>query len=376
MVAPVIPAYGRSTIADVLPSIGARWGVHPSWHDVIGLPDGDRWVVVLVDGLGDLLLSDAAASAPFLTSLRGRPGSGSLTSGVPSTTATSLTSLGTGLTPGEHGIAGYSFRNPFDGTVLNALTWQDGLSGLDVQPRLTALERMAGTRIAVTSVCPQRFAGSGLTEAALRGPRFAGVPDENDHARRIELAVDAATAGHRSLVYFYERHLDHAGHVNGWRSPEWLTALSRIDRMVRDLRAALPADVRVVVTADHGMVDVPASGQIVIENDLQLTRGVELVAGEGRLRQLYTRQQDARHVARRWAERLGEDAWVRTRDEAIDEGWFGPIGLGLASRFGDVLAAMRTDRALMTLTQPKEFTLVGMHGSLTPAETAIPILVA
>lgn len=370
---PVIPDYGRSTLADLLPSIGAHLGVRGA-TDRIRVTAADRYVVVLVDGLGWQQLLAAADHAPYLAGLAqaGR----TLTSGVPSTTATSITSLGTGLPPGRHGIAGYSFRYPPTGRVLNALLWEEGLNGLDVQPQLTYIERLAAAGVRTASVGPARFEGSGLTTVALRGPGFLGVDDEWDHDRRVDLAAWASASGPRSMVYVYERHLDHAGHTFGVASDDWRFHLGRIDLFARSLRQALPADAVLVITGDHGMVDIPGKKhRIVAEDEPGLVAEVDLLAGEGRLRQLYCPVRARPAVAERWRDRLGERAWVRTRDEAIEEGWFGPVDPRLADRFGDVLVAMRTRDAVMTRQQPKEMSLVGMHGSLTEAEMRVPLLI-
>ncbi|WP_052462536.1 alkaline phosphatase family protein [Nigerium massiliense] len=366
---PLLPRYGSSTLAELVPSIASGWGL--GWEDTLGLPASDRWVVMMVDGLGESLLAERAEHAPYLASLLSRR---KLTCGVPSTTATSLTSLGSALTPGQHGIAGYTFRHPFaPERLLNALAWESGLSGLDVQPRLTALERLAKTGVAVSMVAPARFAGTGLTDASMRGARFAPVPDERDEDQRVRSGVAAATEGERALVYFYERELDHVGHGRGWRSDAWTDTLARVDALAARLRAELPGDVRLVVTGDHGMVDVAPADQVLVDDEPELLAGVDLLGGEGRLRQLYTREPGA--VARRWADRFGEDAWVRTRDEAIAEGWFGEVAARLAPRFGDVLVAMAGGGAVMTRQQPQEFSLIGMHGSLTPAEVRVALLV-
>ncbi len=369
MSAPLVPGYGDSTLADLLPSLGAHLGV-PGAADRLGLPPADRYLVVLVDGLGAEQLAAHAAEAPFISSLGGR----TITAGVPSTTATSLTSLGTGLPPGGHGIAGYSFWYPPEQAVLNTLRWPSGLSGLDVQPQLTYLERLGSAGVRTSTIAPAHFSGSGLTTAALRGPAFLPVHDESDFDRRTELAVQAATAGERAFGYFYERQLDHAGHGHGVGSAQWCHQLRRADSLVARLREALPHDVRIVVTGDHGMVNVPGGNRLVVEDEPELLAGVTALAGEGRLRQLMTPQPD--QVADRWRSRLGERAWVRTRAEAVAEGWFGDVPARLAPRFGDVLVAMADDGAVMTRTLPKELGLVGMHGSLTPAELTVPLLSA
>lgn len=370
---PVLPAYGHGALSDLVPSLAASMGV-PGWTDVLGLPESERWVLLLVDGLGDLNLAAAPSDAPFLSSLRGQ--AGALTAGVPSTTATSITSLGTGLPPGQHGIVGYSFRNPVGGGLLNALAWQDGLSAYDIQPRLTAFERLARSGVMLTSVSPARFAGTGLTEAALRGARFQPVPDENDHGARIGWTADAAASGRRSLVYLYERSLDHTGHGQGWGSDAWREALRAVDALAASLRHALASDVSLLITGDHGMIDTPRDRWLIVEDIPDLDAGLTLLAGEGRMRQLYARPEHVETVAARWRGVLGDRAWVLTRDEAIDAGWFGPVDPRLATRIGDVLVAMRDDGAVMTRTQPREFGLVGMHGSLTELETRVPVLVA
>jgi hypothetical protein len=364
-----LPRYGHSTLADLLPSLGAHLAL-PGATDVLGLPAADRYLLVLVDGLGRRLLDEYAGTAPYLASL----GERTITSGVPSTTATSITSLGTGLPPGLHGIAGYSFWYASAGAVLQTLRWPASVSGLDVQPQLTYFERLARAGVRTATIAPAAFAGSGLTTAALRGPTFLPVTDETDHGRRVELTVQAVTAGERTLSYFYERQLDHAGHGHGTGSAAWLRELAAADRLVERLRAALPGDVRIVVTGDHGMVDVPADNRLVVEDEPELLADITAFAGEGRLRQLMTPRPEA--VAQRWRQRLGDLAWVRTRGEAVEEGWFGEVSPRLAGRFGDVLVARADDGAVMTRTLPRELALVGMHGSLTPDEVEVPLLVA
>jgi hypothetical protein len=369
----VLPAYGSASLVDLMPSIGAHLGVPDCPDDVLGLPAAERYVVVLVDGLGWNLLRRNARDVPYLASLLGE--GRAITVGVPSTTATSLASLGTGLVPGQHGMVGYTSRVPSTGEILNALTWESDLVARAYQPKPTLFERAVAAGVAVSSVALQRFQDTGLTEAALRGADFVPYAENSPVELRTRLTVAAGRRGRRSIVYAYDRELDHCGHTHGCESPTWREALIGVDARCQQLRDNLPSEVRMVITADHGMLDISTGHRIVAEDEPQLMVGVTALAGEPRFRHLYVDHDRPGRVADRWRDRLGPRAWVLTRAEAIDEGWFGTMDEELLERYGHVLVAMRDDWALMTRQLPRELTLVGMHGSLTAAEMLVPLLV-
>jgi Type I phosphodiesterase / nucleotide pyrophosphatase len=277
--------------------------------------------------------------------------------------------------PGQHGMVGYTSRVPSTGEILNGLTWESDLDAEVYQAKPTLFERAVAAGVAVSSVELQRFAGTGLTQAALRGAQFVAYGDNSSAELRTGLTVAASRRGGRSIVYRYERELDHCGHGHGCESPTWRQELVAADARCRLLREALPDDVRMIITADHGMLDIPTGHRIVAEDEPQLMAGVTALAGEPRFRHLYVDHDRPSRVADRWRDRLGPRAWVRTREEAIDEGWFGPVDSELQERYGHVLVAMREDWAVMTQQMPRELTLIGMHGSLTPAEMLVPLLV-
>lgn len=363
----LLPDHGRSTLAQLVPAIASHLTGQGS--DPFGLPEAQRYVLVLVDGMGAELLGSHSGLAPHLTSMDGYRGT--MTCAVPSTTATSLSCLGTGAQPGRHGILGYTFRSPLGGVVMNALTWRGGDAPSVLQPHPTAFEALAAREVAVTSVGPERFKRSGLTMASLRGPRFVPVADEDDIDLRADLARAAAAQGDCSLTYVYERSLDHVGHGQGCESPAWRRRLGWVDELVEALSEGLDAGTVLIVTADHGMVDIPRDRRVLIEDDASLLADVDLIAGEPRFRQIYTDRPE--QVAGRWSRVLGDRAAVLTADQAIGAGLFGDWDPGLRRRLGDVLVPMRRDWAVMTEQEPQEMGLVGMHGSLTPVEMAIPL---
>lgn len=372
----VAPAYGDRSLADVLPAVSRAVGRPIDDGDageVWELPSAPSYVVFLVDGLGRLQLEAHAEEAPYLHGLLGGSVGGAVggTAGVPSTTATSLTSLGTGLPPGAHGVVGFSSRIPGTNELLYALAWSKHVDPHEWQPHPTAFTRMAAAGLEVTAVNKREFRGSGLTEASSRGAEFVGA----DRLGERLVAVRAATRAPQSVAYMYEGDLDWTGHRYGVDSAQWRAQLSMIDMAAQRFREELPDETRIVVVADHGMVD--ATHHVDVDQVDGMRDGVALIGGEARLRYLYCVNGAVEEVAARWREVLGDDAEVLVRDEAIARGWFGAVDATVRPRLGDVVVAARGKTlVLSTRDNPYEAKLIGMHGSLTPEEMLIPVLVA
>ena len=370
---------------------------------------GAPTVVVLVDGLGLELLRERLGHAPTLRSWlsassmgpAARAGSGPgpvARTCTPSTTAAALTSLGTGALPGVTGMVGYSVLNPLlDRTLLVdtaphpeqnlcLITWEgrapDPRAWQDVPTIFERLERdpdrprphgEPGAPLAVT-IGPARFAGSGLTVAGLRGAPHLGA---DCLEVRPGLAVEALRRG-IPLVYLYVGELDRTGHAHGWRSVQWLEQLERLDAAMAGLVRRVPAGTRIILTADHGMVDTGPDRRVDISASPALARDVVAVAGEPRFTHLYVPGSDqdvASEVARRWRDELGERAmWIGTRAEAGRH--LGPVGQRAAGVLGDVLVAMSQEWVAVDPRVHSESAIAmpGVHGSLTWAETAIPLL--
>jgi hypothetical protein len=368
--------YGRSALSDVLPSALAALGVAGE-PNVLELPPAECIVVLLIDGLGWELLGEHAGQAPFLASLAGRP----LTAGFPTTTAASIASLGTGLPPGQHGIAGYTTR--LDGLTepVNWLTWRGAYSGRDltgdyppeqIQPAATAFERAERAGVRASVVSAPAFRESGLTRAALRGGRYIPAFTAADSA---VLAAQAARS-RGGLVYCYSPDLDLIGHVHGCRSPSWLAQLELTDRGARLLSDRLPPGTRLLVTSDHGMLDIPAAAKVDYDGQPVLRDGVELIAGEARMRYLYVAPGQLDAVRSRWTQVLGDRVALLSRDEAIGRGWFGPVVSDQArARIGDLIALAVADLAVVRRkAESRSAALVGHHGALSSAELLVPLL--
>lgn len=363
------PQYGAGGLAGVMPAVARSLGVPGMHGDLVELPQAQRAVLVLVDGLGDALLRRRSGHAPFLRGLL--DGGHSLRAGFPSTTATSLASLGTGLPPGAHGLVGYEAWNPEVRGIFNELSWEGGPDPRTWQPFDTVFERSAAT-VEPTSIGPAHFRGSGLTVAALRGPRFSAADQWED---RMEAAL-AALAAPRALVYLYWGEVDKVGHEYGCESVQWVAELERIDAGIAELSRRVPPGTAIHVTADHGMIDTDNETRIDMGAIPALQTGVEAVVGDARAPHVHTRAGAEADVLSAWREVLGERAWVASREEAIEAGVFGPVDPRVAPRVGDVVVAMRDRWVVLDSRRHSAsmLSLIGHHGAMTPDELAIPLL--
>ena len=362
-------------ITEVLPSALAVLGA-PAHSDTLGLADRvgpvRRIAVLLVDGLGHHLLPRAAESAPVLADVvAGRAGSASeLSCTLPSTTPTSLVSLGTGAAPGEHGILGFTVNLPGTDRVLTHIYWRDDPDPRTWQPTPTVYERAAPVRCAV--VLPSVFDGSGLTVSAYRGADFTGIGSGDE----LLPAMLAELNRGPGLVFGYTSRVDTAAHVHGIASPEWAAAVRRTGELIEQLIAGLPADAALLVTADHGGLDVPATARIDLSEDPALSAGLRVVAGEPRFRHLHAIDGAAADVHAAWTQVLGPRAQVLSRADAVAGGLFGPVRPEHLARIGDVVVVCNGDTVILASGHepPEVAKLVGFHGSTTAAETAIPLL--
>lgn len=377
-------------------------------------------VMVLVDGLGWQMLRERAGHTPNLRRLLAD--SDYLHTCAPSTTAAALTTLATGVYPGAHAMVGYAVRDPLlrgqlaaghvpgPGDVFDLITFKNSSHDpLTWQSVPTLIERAnakanagCGPQLGAVSIGRSKFAGSGLSLAAWRGFKHIGVDALDQRPYQAYRAIKEGA----KLVYLYVGELDHAGHNHGWHSDKWLQALEALDAMVGQLFRRLPAGTRIVLTADHGMVDTDRRHRIDLAKEKELAKDVVAVAGESRFLQLYVpddvanvpaagspdlgvagprgacgvvenngREELAQSVAKRWAEFLGDRAiWVGTDPAPL----MGPLSPGARAAVGDVLVVLN-DSWTVVDSRVQSFhatQLIGVHGSLTPAELEVPLIKA
>jgi predicted AlkP superfamily pyrophosphatase or phosphodiesterase len=354
----------RFDLTDVLPNcLDALQGR----RGALGLAPVTHAVVLLVDGLGTTALTPRAGHARTLASRLAVDGP--ISSVFPTTTAAALASLTTGTLPGEHGLVGYTAFDAANDRVVNQLTGWDAAMTADWQRVPTLFERADAAGLASIAIGPARYRESGFTRAVLRGADYrsaASIPD------RLARASEALS-GPPGLIYVYVPELDSASHAHGLESPNWVSALEELDAAVARFLPRLGPAHGLLVTADHGVIDVPHEAQRVVAPELLV--GVRHVAGEPRCLQLHLEPGESPEAhAERWRDAERTRAWVSTRRQAMDAGWFGTVAPEVLPRIGDVLVAARKRIAYYVDPDDSGRKMIGQHGSLSPDEMTIPLL--
>jgi hypothetical protein len=365
--APVLPDYGAGCLSSIAPALQAPPGQRPDWLPA-AVATAPQVALLVIDGLGWGQLQDRRHLAPALAAMEGR----AMTSVVPTTTATALTSIALGATPAEHGVVGYRVRvdGPTGDEVLNVLRWTTASGDAKgfVPPATFAAGRPFGGR-PVPVVSRAAFAGTGFTESHLAGSaaRSWHLPSG------IAVETTRALGAGEPFVYAYYDGVDKIAHVTGLG--EYYDAeLAYADRIVADVAGGLPAGAALVVTADHGQVDV---GDRLVILDHDVVEGASLISGEARFRWLHARPGAAGDLLAAAGERYGEQAWVRSVDELDAEGWYGgPLDATARYRLGDVAIVAFEPVGYLDPADRGDARLVCRHGSLTADEMLVPLLVA
>ena len=357
-----MPAYGGGCVADIVPAILEPDRDAPPSPLPAEVLDARSVVVLILDGLGAEQLAARRQVAPTLHGMQ----ASTITTVAPSTTASALTSISTGLGVGEHGIVGYRIRTG-DGN-LNVLRWKTPLGDAvdrQVPERFQPAASFGGQR--PPALQHDKYRKSGFSRAYLRDARRVGYKMLSSLAVEVRRLVAAG----ESFVYAYYEGLDMVAHEHAF-GEHYEAELRACDRLMADLLEALPRGTAVVATSDHGLVDC-SDGLVKI--DRSVLECAEAESGEARFRWLHARPGRDRDLYEAAVSAHSEQAWVHTAAEIVDGGWLGPRVTGEArARLGDVALVARDAWAF---SHPDDGAprIIGRHGSLTSAEMLVPLLV-
>ncbi|MBI3772012.1 MAG: alkaline phosphatase family protein [Gammaproteobacteria bacterium] len=383
MVGFVKPDYLGGGIVNLMSTIiRGRGGEMGDYLPLTGLDlevfDSARNVVLLVvDGLGHDYLQGAGGMMAGQVAR-------SLTSVAPPTTATAVTTFLTGVAPQQHGLTGWfvHFREvasvlavlPFQPRLGGAALGQTGISAHQLLGHVPIFDRMP---VQSYSVSPAWIAESEFNRAHLGRAQlvpFQNLDDLITQINRVVLSHDQ-----RKYVYAYWAGFDGLAHEHGVGSFQVAEHFKRIDQGVARLRESMAgSDTLLLVTADHGFVDIAPENRIDINQHPQLRQMLSLpLCGEPRMAYCYVRTAQARDFESYVTEQLGHAVALFSSQQILEEGWF---GLGaphpeLLARLGDYVLVAKEGYALVQRL-PHETPLrhIGFHGGVSRAEMLVPLV--
>ena len=352
-------------LSTVLPSALASLGL--DYENALRLPKVNHSVVIFVDGLGFENLANAGAHAKFLN----RNLEKSIRCEFPSTTATSIAGFATGQRSNAHGLIGYTVYNRATSTPMNLLTGWDSSLEAAAFKRVPSISESAGIRFGV--VGPSIYENSGFTELTMKGAKYFSAETIAD---RFD-AINRLLLGERSFSYLYIPELDQLAHRLGVDSLSWLSTLEEVDSLIQKFMASLPKNVGVIVTADHGILDVHASNHVFLDELPWFSDAVARTGGDPRCNFIYLNQRsDYLQVKKALEEAVGQSAYVVEPRELSESGWAIWEDANNQNLVPDLVLiwaeeSVGYDRRTASKNSMK---MVGQHGAITDRETRIPLI--
>jgi hypothetical protein len=326
--------------------------------------------VILVDGLGSVNLKTAGGHASYLNSLT----SESAMCWFPATTATSITSFATASNPWSNGFLGYQVFNQKTVSSMNLLSgWNDFEEGSNYQNLPTISEQANSVGVGFHTVAPAVYERSGFTGATMRGSIFHGV---NSIAERFEKAKQLLSDPIAKVVYLYVPELDQLAHAQGSASTAWLNELESVDSYVRVLSTNLPKSAGIVVTADHGVIDVDKTNHIFLDEFVSGDQ-FRFVGGDTRALYLYFKDGvDIKDHRKALEQTLSDTCYVVTTEDLIAAGYWGSLNSASSNVAPDLVVLARKQVALYhrDFAKAKSMNMIAHHGSISNQEMAIPLI--
>ncbi|MEY4425189.1 MAG: hypothetical protein RJB56_816 [Actinomycetota bacterium] len=334
----------------------------------LGLRRVESACVVMVDGLGVDNIKFAAGHMKFL----GKQSLNAIRCAFPSTTASSLVSFATGDLPGVHNFVGYQVQQ--NGMPLNLLTGLTPSDARVLQNRVTVSEKATSAGLDCYFIGPGEYENSGFTNATMRDAKYIA---ENEIHKRITRAVGLLKTQKPCLIYLYIPELDQAAHRYGSKSLKWLERAEDVDSELARLVEETSNRAGVLVTADHGIVDVPTINHIYLD-DLNFDWDLlQSVGGDPRSRYLYLKDATLTSFTRKYlTEKLSSDVLVCEVQDLVDAGWLAKPTEAARRLLPQLFLIAKTSTAIYhrSFSKPQSMKMIGQHGSISDAETRVPLI--
>ncbi|TXT57533.1 MAG: hypothetical protein BAJATHORv1_10235 [Candidatus Thorarchaeota archaeon] len=375
------PDYEKQSLVNLSSAIASYIGNQSSYPELVigdqSITDTHSSLLLLViDGLGYNCLRRQIHSGPLRDNLTAR-----LTSVFPPSTGPVISSLFTATPPAQHGITGWYVYLKELGVVTQFLPFVTMANNhpmdIKISDFIGSSSILRAPRVKSVTVQPEDIVDS----------KYSSYMSGHSHREGYEglgdlidsLSFELSRKG-KKFVYAYYGELDHLSHKFGCEHEKTLNHLELIDEKIGNfLEHNLPRDVRVIITADHGMVDATRDTLILGEDHPALTDTLTMpVCGDTRTGYCYVRPSRVDNFLNYIDDNLSHACYVRESSELVDEGWFGykTPSPTFEGRIGDYVLMMKENYAYLNHFPGRNRKIIlGHHGGVSEEEMYVPLIV-
>lgn len=379
----VRPSSAELNFIDLVQALAANVGIETSGSagsETVRQQIGshERTLLILVDGMGADQLSSLPEESFFRTHCVEQ-----LRSVFLSTTGAALPSLATGLWPSRHGSPGWWARVDPPGVNSVSLPFRDQATGRSLADMGVTIDQVfpapsiwAGMQDRITNVLPSQNVGSRYSRYATGGTRRVGYKDLGEALEEARVSVQETGS---QLTYLYLPQYDNVCHGWGVGSAQAKELLAQLDSLLGQLVARIDGHARVVITADHGQIDIARSRVHVLKaTDPLREHLVALPTGEPAVPIFHVREGHDVAFAEHFRARFGELFALLTPDEIEALELLGPGSLApiMRQRLGTFMGVCRVPAKMYIKPAGSSAGHIGVHGGLTHQEMTIPLILA
>lgn len=333
----------------------------------------DKIVLILADALGAINLKNAQNYAPFLRKMRAKI----ISTCIPSTTTSAITTLTTSSMPSETNMLGWSIIDPKNKKLVKLLSFENCHLKPDIfQPTQTWFEILSDNMIESFFVGMSKFENSGFTSASFKASTFVSVNSHSEITDKI-IFLNRKNA---KFIYSHWAKIDQLGHRQGSENYFWDLEIESFDRFISELYSRLASKTLLIVVADHGMVNVDEENKIYL-NDFKYYDCIENVAGEPRSLHVHLKNtlriEEKEKILKHLELFLDDKAYVVTAKKPCicnknifeNKAW---------EILGDCVIFAKKNYVIYDKKRhmPQMRAMKGVHGSITDEEMLIPCLYA
>jgi len=378
----VLPNYKDGSIVNLMSSISKAFGKKSSYKELKILPakelNSKNVVLLVIDGLGYEYLKKHKNSnlAKHLK--------GSFTSVFPPTTASAITTFITGLAPMQHAITGWTMLIKEIGVVSKILPFVPEygggrLSEQGVEAKSIVQMQSLASKLNVKcyNIIDSFIIKSDFNKSVSQ--KLNNMPYKNLNGFFSNTIKAVKNNNKRKFVYAYWPDFDNFSHEFGNNSKQAEKHFWLLDRKFKRFIAKLKGtDSTIIVTADHGFIDVPKKKIVWLDNHPKLKECLTLpLCGESRVVYCYVHPRKTRQFENYVKTKLKKYCWMIKAEDAVKKGYFGLFepNKNLFDRIGDYILVMKENyviKDLMIHKKPRQF--IGFHAGVSKEEMIVPLI--